>query len=108
MTGGSMHEMYRLMAIAKYADRYVIPETHAEDAGRLQAQHEQMFCSLDTDGGPGMGGAGPPRSVESFHPAGQPGGSHTFRADDGRTHFNLLGWDGRGSAPHLFPEGDGS
>lgn len=28
-----------------------------------------------------------------------------FRGDDGRVHFNLLGWDGRGSAPHLFPGG---
>ena len=29
---------------------------------------------------------------------------HRFRADDGRTHFNLLGWDGQGDAPGLFPE----
>ena len=53
-------------------------------------QHEQLFCSLDTEGGPGMGGT--------------PGQDHTFRADDGRTHFNLLGWDGQRGAPHLFPE----
>jgi len=49
-------------------------------------QHEQLFCSLDTEGGPGMGEG------------------HTFRAADGRTRFNLLGWDGRGDAPDLFPE----
>jgi nitrate reductase / nitrite oxidoreductase, beta subunit len=35
-------------------------------------------------------------------PAG-PGG-HTFRADDGREHFNLLGWDGASTSPHLFPD----
>jgi len=29
-----------------------------------------------------------------------------FRAGDGRTHFNLLGWNGQGSAPGLFPERD--
>jgi nitrate reductase beta subunit len=109
--GGSeagLEDLYRLLAIAKYDDRYVIPQAHNEDAGRLMAQHEQLFCSLDTDGGPGMGGHGPPgaqASTESFHPASQPGGSHLFRADDGRTHFNLLGWDGSGSAPNLFPEG---
>src|SRR5262249_14819304 len=66
-----LEDLYRLLAIAKYDDRYVIPPAHTEDAGRLMAQHEQLFCSLDTDGGPGMGGAGPPAgSVESFHPAG--------------------------------------
>ena len=37
-----------------------------------------------------------------------PGQDHTFRAGDGRARFNLLGWDGRGDAPHLFPERGGS
>jgi nitrate reductase / nitrite oxidoreductase, beta subunit len=98
-----LDDLYRLLAIAKYDDRYVIPQAHAEDAGRLMAQHEQLFCSLDTDGGPGMGGHGP-ESVEGFHPpAARPGG-HTFAGDDGREHFNLLGWDGRTESPHLFPQ----
>jgi nitrate reductase beta subunit len=98
-----LEDLYRLLAIAKYEDRYVVPPAHAEDAGRLMSQHEQLFCSLDHEGGPGMGGTGPPGTAESFHPAGDPGGRQTFRGDDGRVHFNLLGWDGRGSAPHLFP-----
>jgi nitrate reductase beta subunit len=98
-----LEDLYRLLAIAKYAERYVIPPAHAEDAGRLTAQHEQLFCSLDSDGGPGMGGHGP-HSVEDFHPAASPGESRTFRGDDGRTHFNLLGWNAKGAAPHLFPE----
>src|SRR5205823_4595224 len=112
------------LAIAKYDERYVIPPAHAEDAGRLAGQHEQLFCSLDTDGGPGMGGTGPPgtgppgtgppgtgppgtgppgtgpHGIQSYRPAhqaGPPGAGHTFRAADGRTHFNLLGWDGRSS-----------
>ncbi|MGE5287573.1 MAG: nitrate reductase subunit beta [Micromonosporaceae bacterium] len=113
-TSADVEDLFRLLAVAKYEDRYVIPQVHAEDAGRLAAQHEQLFCSLDTDGGPGMGGAGPPGApdVETFHPpvhpAGQSGGGEkgTFRGDDGRLHFNLLGWDGRGGAPHLFPEGE--
>jgi len=91
-TPDDLDDLYRLLAIAKYEQRYVIPPAHAEEAGRLMGQHEQLFCSLDTEGGPGMGGAGPP------------GQEHTFRAGDGRTHFNLLGWDGRGDAPDLFPE----
>jgi nitrate reductase beta subunit len=114
-TQSDLEDLYRLLAIAKYDDRYVIPPAHAEDAGRLMAQHEQLFCSLDADGGPGMGGTGPPGragaaiSVESFHPAkpagpaGQPGDSHLFRGDDGRLHFNLLGWDGHGNTSNLFP-----
>ena len=98
-----LDDLYRLLAIAKYDDRYVIPMAHAEDAGRLMGQHEQMFCSLDTEGGPGMGGAGPPGS-RSRHPAGQPGGARRSGPTTGATHFNLLGWDGAGNAPHLFPE----
>jgi nitrate reductase beta subunit len=95
-----LHDLYRLLAIAKYEERYVIPMAHSEDAGRLLSQHEQMFCSLDTEGGPGMGGAGP---------AGESTGTEaqTFRGDDGREHFNLLGWDGASASPHLFPEPGG-
>ena len=111
-----LDSLFRLLAIAKYDERYVVPAAHAEDAGRLAAQHEQLFCSLDAEGGPGMGGHGPP-TVESFHPGGAGGsagvagavdgggGGHTFRDDDGRLRFNLLGWDGKGAAPHLFGGG---
>jgi nitrate reductase / nitrite oxidoreductase, beta subunit len=105
-----LEDLYRLLAIAKYEDRYVIPPAHAEDAGRLMSQHEQLFCSLDhlkgegeAGGGPGMGGTGPPGPAGAVHP----GGSQTFRGSDGRVHFNLLGWDGAGDAPHLFP-GEGT
>jgi nitrate reductase beta subunit len=85
----------------------VIPKAHSEDAGRLMSQHEQLFCSLDTEGGPGMGGMGP-HSIRSFQPGAQPGEvptSQTFQGADGKVHFNLLGWNGSGSSPHLFPEG---
>jgi nitrate reductase beta subunit len=109
-TPEDLDDLYRLLAIAKYEQRYVIPPAHAEEAGRLMGQHEQLFCSLDSEGGPGMGGTGP-HGIQAWRPAGAPGQEagppgqdHTFRADDGRTHFNLLGWDGQGSAPHLFPE----
>jgi nitrate reductase beta subunit len=74
-------------------------------------QHEQLFCSLDSDGGPGMGGSGPPgpHGIQSRRPSDQPSNDppssdQTFRADDGRIHFNLLGWNGTGSPPNLFPD----
>jgi len=104
-----LEDLFRLLAIAKYTERYVVPPAHREDAGQLQAQHEQLFshCSLDTEGGPGMGGQGPPASVASFHPGGQAAGQ-TFRDQDGNVRFNLLGWNGSGAAPHLFPEGGSS
>lgn len=92
-TAADLEDPYRLLAIAKDDDRYVISPAHAEDAGRLMSQHEQLFCSLDHEGGPGMGGHGPPGAAESFHPAGDRGGSQTFRGGDGRVHFNLRGTD---------------
>ena len=64
-----MYEMYRLMAIAKYEDRYVIPKAHEEQAHDL----EEMGCSVDFDDeGPGAGmfgeasGRPVPVAVETF------------------------------------------
>ncbi|HLS72207.1 MAG TPA: hypothetical protein VK046_00425, partial [Actinomycetaceae bacterium] len=105
MTGAEIQEMYRLLAIAKYEDRYVIPSTHAEIAQDL----EEMACSLDVHGGPGMGGMGPfgtgsgadvPASVENFHALKDRQTSPYTPSTPGRT--NLLNWDGRGSSG-LFP-----
>ncbi|WP_448221762.1 nitrate reductase subunit beta [Gordonia iterans] len=100
----SMTEMYHLMAIAKYADRYVIPTAHTEEGHRL----EEMACSLDYDDGPGMYESGPfgeasgratPVSVETFQALKQRQTSD--RAADTtalRDRVNLLNWDGNGSA----------
>ena len=72
MTGKAMEQMYRLLAIAKYDERYVIPKAHYDQAHNL----EEMGCSLETDGGPGMGESGPfgeasggpvPVAIESFN-----------------------------------------
>ena len=57
MTEEEMYDMYRLLAIAKYDERYVIPPAHAEQAHSLEELATE--CSLDYDGGPGMGGSGP-------------------------------------------------
>ncbi|NLT29659.1 MAG: nitrate reductase subunit beta, partial [Propionibacterium sp.] len=50
MEPGAMEQMYRLLAIAKYNERYVIPKAHREKAHNL----EELACSLDFEGGPGM------------------------------------------------------
>ena len=51
MTAGDVEDMYRLLAIAKYEDRYVIPQAHTELADQLMVQ--QGTCGLDFEGGPG-------------------------------------------------------
>ncbi|KQS99355.1 nitrate reductase subunit beta [Cellulomonas sp. Leaf395] len=113
MTEQDMLDMYRLLAIAKYDERYVIPSAHAEAAHDLEELATE--CSLDYEGGPGMGGSGPfgegsgsntPLAVENFRalkdrqtadevtPTGGQGG-----------RVNLLNWDGKGAPPPgLFPE----
>ncbi|MGO1539729.1 MAG: nitrate reductase subunit beta [Leucobacter sp.] len=105
MTGPEIEEMYRLLAIAKYEERYVIPSAHAEQAHDL----EEMGCSLEFEDGPGMGGAGPfgsssgpsvPVAVENFNAL-----ADRQTADRPSTpgRVNLLNWDGNGSASGLFP-----
>ena len=72
MTEEEIYEMYRLLAIAKYEERYVIPTAFSPQAREL----EEMGCSLSGDGGPGMYESGPfgaadsepvPVAVETFH-----------------------------------------
>jgi nitrate reductase beta subunit len=55
LTMEDMETMYRLLAIADYHDRYVIPKAHAE-LGR-QLMEQQGACGLDFEGGPGNCGA---------------------------------------------------
>ncbi len=58
MTGEQVQAMYRLLAIAKYDERYVIPTTHPE----IERSLDDFRCSLDGTGGVGMGGPRPRRS----------------------------------------------
>jgi nitrate reductase beta subunit len=118
MTGESMYEMYRLLALAKYDERYVIPTAHAEEAHHLEELATD--CALNYEGGPGMGGAGAaggsgpfgeasgranPIAVENFHMLRQRQTSDrpTDPADKHR-RVNLLNWDGKGTPAGLFPE----
>ena len=116
MTGQQMDDMYRLLAIAKYEERYVIPAAHAEDAHHLEQLATQ--CSLDYEGGPGMGGGGPygqgpfgessgtpaPIQVETFHMLrNRQNADSTAAPDDKQGRVNLLNWDGKGTPEGLFP-----
>ncbi|MFI0720396.1 nitrate reductase subunit beta [Streptomyces sp. NPDC021224] len=81
MSGREIEEMYRLLAIAKYEERYVIPTAAMGEARGLEESVLAPGCSLDGDGGPGMGGDGgkgpfgedsghrrlPLVSLETFH-----------------------------------------
>ena len=112
MSEEDMYDMYRLLALAKYEERYVIPSTHAEQAHGLEELATE--CSLSYDGGPGMGGAGPfgegsgesaaPVSVENFHMLkDRQTADVSTDPDDKRGRVNLLNWDGKGTPAGLFP-----
>jgi nitrate reductase beta subunit len=63
MTTEAMEEMYRLLAIAKYEDRFVVPPAHRELAAELAAQ--QGSCGLEFDGGPGACGDRDPTPADA-------------------------------------------
>ena len=115
MAPEDIEDMYRLLALAKYDERYVIPPAHAElgDAAARAHELEELACSLDYENGPGIGGSGPfgessggppPVAVENFHALRQRQTSDTF-ADpaDGTERVNLLNWDGKGGTARLMP-----
>ncbi|NRD79647.1 nitrate reductase subunit beta [Bacillus sp. BRMEA1] len=54
LTEQDMKDMYRLLAIAKYNDRFVIPASHREEVADLY--NEQGSCGLAFAGGPGACG----------------------------------------------------
>ena len=104
--------MYRLLAIAKYEERYVIPPAHAEQAHALEELATE--CSLDYEGGPGMGGSGPfgessggvdaDRGGELPHAQAAPDRATTLvDPTTSRGRVNLLNWDGKGAPEGLFP-----
>ena len=60
MSVEDVEDMYRLLAIGKYEERYVIPKAHAELGERLMEQ--VGTCGLDFEGGPGNCGMVVPES----------------------------------------------
>ncbi|MFV0317215.1 MAG: nitrate reductase subunit beta [Microthrixaceae bacterium] len=77
-----IERLYRLLAIANYDERYVIPPSHREEIGARGT--EQM--GLDFPAGPGFaemfGASSRGASVESA-------GATTFRDSDGRVHLQV-------------------
>jgi len=108
MTDLSIRGMYRLMAIAKYDERYVIPKAHVEQAHEL----EELGCSLDFDGGPyeqgpfgEASGRGSPVAVETFQALRQRQTSETsVSGEELQGRVNLLNWDGKGTPDGIFPK----
>ena len=111
MSVNDVEDMYRLLALAKYDERYVIPAAHAEQARDLEEL--ATGCSLDYEGGPGMGGSGPfgessggpaPIAVENFHMLRDRQTADTMAGPAGKAgRVNLLNWDGKGRPAGLFP-----
>jgi nitrate reductase beta subunit len=98
-----MRSLYRLLAIAKYEDRYVIPKAHAEIGREL----EELACSVDVTMGSERYKSGPfgessgrpvPVAIESFHALKQRQTSEEIvPVEDMRGRVNLLNWDGKGT-----------
>jgi nitrate reductase beta subunit len=96
LTPTEIEAMYRLLAIAKYEHRYVIPSAAGSDAHRLDAL--ATGCSLDSDGGPGMTAFDvmDDKFHLTAHSATQPSDTNGAAAPaDKARRINLLNWDGK-------------
>ncbi|MET8689261.1 nitrate reductase subunit beta [Streptomyces sp. NPDC004732] len=103
MDADEIEAMYRLLALAKYDERYVIPTSYTGQTPG--ADDLDAGCSLDGQGGPGM------YDPDAFHiPLGPPksGKEPEHAGTSLRDRVNLLNWNGRGRPEGLFPgtEGD--
>jgi len=99
LTTAEIEAMYRLLAIAKYEHRYVIPGAAAADAHRLDAV--ATGCSLDSDGGPGMTAFDTMNG--KFHLTAPSADTNGVAAPVDKAHrINLLNWDGKNTGG-LFP-----
>ncbi|HET8593787.1 MAG TPA: nitrate reductase subunit beta [Intrasporangium sp.] len=113
MDGESMYEMFRLLAIAKYDERYVIPTAHVEQAHGLEELATDCPVDFDYEPDNGVFGEGSgdltPVAVENFRMLQQRQESDDVNRLAGgrkslRGRVNLLNWDGKGRPSGLFPE----
>ena len=95
MNGRELREMFRLLAIAKYDERYVIPPAHKEQAHALEELATE--CPVG-EGGPSVFGTGSgqpvPVAIETFEEA-----KARMQADDMSEvpgSVSYLNWDGKG------------
>jgi nitrate reductase beta subunit len=108
MTEEEMYDMYRLLAIAKYDERYVIPPAHAEQAHSLEELGTECSVSEYGGGNPEIFGEGSggltPIAVENFKMLQDRQTADSMAAPaDKASRVNLLNWDGKGSPSGLFP-----
>ena len=112
MTGEQMDDMYRLLAIAKYDERYVIPPAHAEQAHQPGGAGHRVQPRLR--GRPGHGrlravrrgapAAPAPIAVENFHMLRDRQTADTVvDPGDKARRVNLLNWDGKGAPDGPVP-----
>jgi nitrate reductase beta subunit len=108
MSEEEMYDMYRLLALAKYDERYVVPPAHAEQAHSLEELGTE--CAVAEYGGGQSGpfgegsGAPTPIAVENFRMLQDRQTSDTIASPADKTaRVNLLNWDGKGSPSGLFP-----
>jgi nitrate reductase beta subunit len=108
MTEEEMYDMYRLLAIAKYDERYVIPPAHAEQAHSLEELGTE--CAVSEYGGGqqdlfGEGSGVPtPIAVENFQMLRDRQTSDSLASPtDKSSRVNLLNWDGKGAPQGMFP-----
>ena len=116
MDAESMYEMFRLMAVAKYDERYVIPTAHSEQAHGLEELATDCAVSGYDDDPTGVFGEGSggltPVAVENFRMLQERQTSDAMAGDElvgggsKKGRVNLLNWDGRGVPEGLFPKKD--
>ena len=109
MDGESMYEMFRLLAIAKYDERYVIPTAHVEQAHGLEELATECPVDFDYEGESGAFGEGSgdltPVAVENFRMLQERQTSDELVSGGSkRGRVNLLNWDGKGEPRGLFPK----
>ena len=116
-----MYDMYRLLALAKYDERYVIPTAHGEQAHSLEELATDCAVSgydtqLDEGSGPFGEGSGSgsltPVAVDNFHMLQRRQTSDQLvGGGDKASRVNLLNWDGKGTPRGPLPgevgDGDG-
>ncbi len=90
--------MYRLLAIAKYEHRYVIPSGATSRAHELDSL--ATGCSLDSDGGPGMTAFDVTSEKFALVDA------NIAAPEEKASRINLLNWNG-GSTEGLVPSRNG-
>ncbi|MFN8081196.1 MAG: nitrate reductase subunit beta [Kineosporiaceae bacterium] len=111
MSEEELYDMFRLLALAKYDERYVIPTAHAEQAHALEELATD--CPVSGYGGGQQGAFGEgsgrptPVAVENFQML-QDRQTNEHTTDPAASRVNLLNWDGKGRPDGLFPPKRGS